>query len=81
MPRCFVNPAVELFLLAAPRKEGGEALRRGEALIIRSQFVADHQHRRSVKRPCSVLGIARFSFSPGAPPQPTVRPAGGPTRK
>ncbi|MGX8904682.1 IS3 family transposase [Streptomyces netropsis] len=35
---------------------------RGDALVNRFQFVADHQRRHGVKRLCTVLGIARSSF-------------------
>ncbi|MEU9858917.1 IS3 family transposase [Streptomyces sp. NPDC047974] len=35
---------------------------RGDALVNRFQFVADHQRRHGVKRLCSILGIARSSF-------------------
>ncbi|MFF4863907.1 IS3 family transposase [Streptomyces sp. NPDC001231] len=35
---------------------------RGDALVNRFQFVADHQRRFGVKRLCSILGIARSSF-------------------
>ncbi|MFE7267598.1 IS3 family transposase [Streptomyces sp. NPDC057592] len=35
---------------------------RGDALVNRFQFVADHQRRYGVKRLCSILGIARSSF-------------------
>ncbi|QEU74132.1 IS3 family transposase [Streptomyces nitrosporeus] len=42
--------------------EGGEVFRRGDALVNRFQFVADHQRRYGVKRLCTILGIARSSF-------------------
>ncbi|MFB6718247.1 MULTISPECIES: IS3 family transposase [unclassified Streptomyces] len=35
---------------------------RGDALVNRFQFVADHQRHYGVKRLCTVLGIARSSF-------------------
>ncbi|WP_425338000.1 IS3 family transposase [Streptomyces violaceorubidus] len=35
---------------------------RGDALVNRFQFVADHQRRYGVKRLCTILGIARSSF-------------------
>ncbi|MER7009697.1 IS3 family transposase [Dactylosporangium sp. NPDC000555] len=35
---------------------------RGDALVNRFQFVADHQQRYGVKRLCQILGIARSSF-------------------
>ncbi|MGW7009014.1 IS3 family transposase [Streptomyces sp. NPDC054933] len=35
---------------------------RGDALVTRFQFVADHQRRYGVKRLCTILGIARSSF-------------------
>ncbi|MFI1488817.1 IS3 family transposase [Streptomyces sp. NPDC020747] len=35
---------------------------RGDALVNRFQFVADHQRRFGVKRLCTILGIARSSF-------------------
>ncbi|WP_408996965.1 IS3 family transposase [Streptomyces ipomoeae] len=35
---------------------------RGDALVNRFQFVADHQRRYGVKRLCAILGIARSSF-------------------
>ncbi|MFG2669171.1 IS3 family transposase, partial [Streptomyces sp. NPDC048387] len=35
---------------------------RGDALVNRFQFVADHQRRHGVKRLCDILGIARSSF-------------------
>ncbi|MCH0543507.1 IS3 family transposase [Streptomyces sp. MUM 203J] len=35
---------------------------RGDALVNRFQFVADHQRRHGVKRLCTILGIARSSF-------------------
>ncbi|MFK0238658.1 IS3 family transposase [Streptomyces vinaceus] len=35
---------------------------RGDALVNRFQFVADHQRRHGVKRLCTLLGIARSSF-------------------
>ncbi|WP_329617666.1 IS3 family transposase [Streptomyces brevispora] len=35
---------------------------RGDALVNRFQFVADHQRRYGVKRLCSILGVARSSF-------------------
>ncbi|MGW0730715.1 IS3 family transposase [Streptomyces mirabilis] len=35
---------------------------RGDALVTRFQFVADHQRRHGVKRLCAILGIARSSF-------------------
>ncbi|PWI12602.1 hypothetical protein DI272_43855 [Streptomyces sp. Act143] len=37
-------------------------MRRGDALVNRPQFVADHHRRYGVKRPCTILGIARSSF-------------------
>ncbi|MDI6521842.1 IS3 family transposase [Streptomyces coelicoflavus] len=42
--------------------EGGEVFRRGDPLVNRFQFVADHQRRYGVKRLCTILGIARFSY-------------------
>ncbi|MEV5047063.1 IS3 family transposase [Streptomyces griseoincarnatus] len=42
--------------------EGGEVFRRGDALVNRFQFVADHQRRYGVKRLCTIVGIARSSF-------------------
>ncbi|WP_425276480.1 transposase, partial [Streptomyces swartbergensis] len=42
--------------------QGGEVFRRGDALVNRFQFVADHQRRYGVKRLCAILGIARSSF-------------------
>lgn len=42
--------------------ESGEVFRRGDALVNRFQFVADHQRRHGVKRLCDILGIARSSF-------------------
>lgn len=42
--------------------EGGEVFRRGDALVNRFQFVADHQRRHGVKRLCTILGIARSSY-------------------
>ncbi|MFI1259228.1 IS3 family transposase [Streptomyces netropsis] len=35
----------------------------GDALVNRFQFAADHQRRHGVKRLCTILGIARSSFS------------------
>ncbi|MFJ5561767.1 IS3 family transposase [Streptomyces sp. NPDC093250] len=35
---------------------------RGDALVNRFQFVADHQRRYGVKRLCTIVGIARSSF-------------------
>ncbi|MEU8810684.1 IS3 family transposase [Streptomyces violaceoruber] len=35
---------------------------RGDALVNRFQFVADHQRRHGVKRLCTILGIARSSY-------------------
>ncbi|WP_107097000.1 IS3 family transposase [Streptomyces sp. NBRC 110028] len=35
----------------------------GDALVNRFQFVADHHRRYGVKRLCTILGIARSSFS------------------
>ncbi|WP_442814163.1 IS3 family transposase [Streptomyces sp. NBC_00151] len=35
---------------------------RGDALVNRFQFVADHHRRYGVKRLCTILGIARSSF-------------------
>ncbi|MEU1623075.1 IS3 family transposase [Streptomyces sp. NPDC005722] len=35
---------------------------RGDALVNRFQFVADHQRRYGVKRLCTILGIARSSY-------------------
>ncbi|WP_443067507.1 IS3 family transposase [Streptomyces sp. NBC_01426] len=35
---------------------------RGDALVNRFQFVADHQRRHGVKRLCQILGISRSSF-------------------
>ncbi|WP_370804560.1 IS3 family transposase [Streptomyces sp. DvalAA-43] len=35
---------------------------RGDALVTRCQFVADHQRRYGVKRLCTIIGIARSSF-------------------
>ncbi|MFF9120453.1 IS3 family transposase [Streptomyces massasporeus] len=35
---------------------------RGDALVNRFQFVADHHRRYGVKRLCAILGIARSSF-------------------
>ncbi|MFC8872748.1 IS3 family transposase [Streptomyces sp. NPDC057148] len=35
---------------------------RGDVLVNRFQFVADHQRRYGVKRLCTILGIARSSF-------------------
>ncbi|WP_434026647.1 IS3 family transposase [Streptomyces graminofaciens] len=35
---------------------------RGDALVNRFQFVADHQRRYGVKRLCTILGVARSSF-------------------
>ncbi|MFD5660537.1 hypothetical protein [Streptomyces hirsutus] len=37
--------------------------RRGDALVNRFRFVADHQRRFGVKRLCTLLGIARSNFS------------------
>ncbi|MEU1282563.1 IS3 family transposase [Streptomyces sp. NPDC005805] len=42
--------------------ESGEVFRRGDALVNRFQFVADHQRRHGVKRLCTILGISRSSF-------------------
>jgi transposase InsO family protein/transposase len=42
--------------------QGGPVFRRGDALVTRFQFVADHQRRFGVKRLCTILGIARSSF-------------------
>ncbi|WP_372441906.1 IS3 family transposase [Actinoplanes campanulatus] len=35
---------------------------RGDALVTRFQFVADHQQRYGVKRLCQILGVARSSY-------------------
>ncbi|WP_159043323.1 IS3 family transposase [Streptomyces sp. NBRC 110028] len=43
--------------------QGGQVFRRGDALVNRFQFVADHHRRYGVKRGCTILGIARSSFS------------------
>ncbi|MFF8911392.1 IS3 family transposase [Streptomyces olivaceoviridis] len=43
-------------------RRDGEVFRRGDALVHRFQFVADHQRRYGVKRLCTILGIARSSF-------------------
>ncbi|WP_153815722.1 IS3 family transposase [Streptomyces sp. SUK 48] len=42
--------------------QGGEVFRRGDALVNRFQFVADHQRRYGVKRLCTILDITRSSF-------------------
>ncbi|MBA4867345.1 transposase [Streptomyces sp. PSKA54] len=42
--------------------QGSEVFRRGDALVNRFQFVADHQRRFGVKRLCTILGIARSGF-------------------
>ncbi|MFJ2443276.1 IS3 family transposase [Streptomyces sp. NPDC087658] len=44
-----------------PRK-AAKYFGRGDALVNRFQFVADHHRRYGVKRLCSILGIARSSF-------------------
>ncbi|MFI9825876.1 hypothetical protein ACIHFC_36745 [Streptomyces sp. NPDC052013] len=36
--------------------------RQADALVIRFQFVADHECRHGVKRLCTIVGIARFGF-------------------
>src|SRR3954463_7877733 len=49
---------------------GGEVFRRGDELVSRFQFVADHRHAFEVKRLCEIVQIARSSFTPGwAPPR------------
>jgi len=42
--------------------EGAPVFRRGDALISRFQFVADHSERHGVKRLCQIVGVARSSF-------------------
>ena len=75
---------------ARPRdpRESCEAFRRGNALVTRFQFVADHQRRYGVKRLCTILGIARSSFyywrrtaltgPPGRQPTPLSPHGSGP---
>lgn len=40
----------------------GEEFRRGDALVNRFRFVADHQRRYDVQRLCTILGVVRSSF-------------------
>ena len=42
--------------------EGGPVFRRGDALVNRFQFVADHRQRYGVKRLCQIIGLSRSSF-------------------
>ena len=41
---------------------GGQVFRRGDALVNRFQFVADHRHAFEVKRLCEIVEVARSSF-------------------
>src|SRR3954447_26254609 len=41
---------------------GGQVFRRGDALVTRFQFVADHRHAFEVKRLCQTVEISRSSF-------------------
>src|SRR4029450_10313582 len=41
---------------------GGQVFRRGDALVNRFQFVADHRGAFEVKRLCAVLHVSRASF-------------------
>ena len=44
------------------RTVGGQVFRRGDELVSRFQFVADHRHAFEVKRLCEIVEIARSSF-------------------
>jgi len=71
---------IELTKLATERGHpapGGEVCRRGEELVSRCQFVADHRHALEVKRLCEIVQIARSSFSAwlGAAPTRAARAA------
>src|ERR671921_778553 len=41
---------------------GGQVFRRGDALVTRFQFVADHRDTFEVKRLCEIVDVARSSF-------------------
>ena len=41
---------------------GGQVFRRGDELVSRFQFVADHRHAFEVKRLCEIVQVARSSF-------------------
>ncbi|WP_405466869.1 IS3 family transposase [Streptomyces griseoaurantiacus] len=43
-------------------RKAAKPFRRGDALVNRFQFVADHQRRYGVKRLCTILGLSRSSF-------------------
>ncbi|MFD0065376.1 hypothetical protein ACFVJ9_30495, partial [Streptomyces sp. NPDC127574] len=53
--------------------------RRGDALVNRFQFVADHQRRYGAKRLCTLVGIARPTSTAGAGPPGMGPPARSPT--
>ena len=52
---------------------GGQVFRRGDALVSRFQFVADHRHAYEVKRLCEIVEVARSSFYAWLDAAPTAR--------
>ena len=60
---------------------GGQVFRRGDALVSRFQFVADHRHAFEVKRLCEIVEVARSSFYAWLDAAPAPRRPGGGGRR